>query len=125
MMDNTRNQPVIRYGLGILGVAVLLAVSQAVWAQAGPVTDDNIVERITTMKTPADHQAIATYYQTKVAAEAADVKRHEAMVKVYGGNGMKTMNRHCDLLLQTARQRQAEYESLAKEHADMAAAAAK
>jgi hypothetical protein len=119
MMHNTRNQPVIRYGLGIVGVAVLLAVSQAVWAQAGPVTDDTIVERITTMKTPADHQAIAAYYQTKAAAAAVEVTRHEAMVKAYGGN------RHCDQLLWTARQRNTEYESLAKEHADMAAAAAK
>ena len=46
MMHNTRNQPVIRYGLGIVGVAVLLAVSQAVWSQAGPVTDDNIFSRL-------------------------------------------------------------------------------
>ncbi|MBI1818116.1 MAG: hypothetical protein HYR72_24310 [Deltaproteobacteria bacterium] len=115
----------VRYGLGALGLAGLLSVGQAAWAQATPVTDDNIVERITTMKTPAEHQAIAAYYQTKAAAASAEVARHEAMVKAYGGTGMKTMNRHCDLLYQTALQEKTEYESLAKDHADMAASAAK
>lgn len=123
-MVTTRSRQVVRYGVGALGLLALLTISPAMraWAQAaGPVTDANVVERITTMKTPADHQAIAAYYQAK--ADATDVKLHEAMVKAYGGSGMKTMNRHCELLLQTARQQKAEYESLAKEHADMAAAA--
>jgi len=117
-MNITRSWPAIRYGLAIFGVAISLAVRHAAWAEAGSVTDDNVVERITTMKTPTDHEAIAEYYRTKAAAAAADTTRHEAMMKSYGGNGMKTMNRHCDLLIQTARQQQAEYESLAKAHAE-------
>jgi len=122
---STSNHKLIRYGLGILGLTVLLGASQPIWAQAGPVTDDTITERIATMKTPADQQAIAAYYQTKADASAAEVKRHEAMIKAYGGHGGKTMNKHCELLLSTARQQEVQYKVLAKEHAEMAAKAAK
>ena len=98
--------------------------SELLWAQsAGPVTDDNIVERISQAKTPAEHEAIAAYYNAEAATAAAKVKEHEAMVKAYGGSGMKTMNRHCEQLLQTYRSQQKDVETLAKEHADMAAKA--
>ena len=126
-MKTTTHGTVIRHGLGVVGLLLLLTANPvaSAWAQSGPVTDDNIVERVTMMKTPADHQAIAAYYQVQATAAAGEVKRHEAMVKAYGGNGMKAMNSHCEILLQAARQEQAQDEALAKEHADMAIAAAK
>ena len=109
----------------IIATLLLIPFAEGAWAQAGaagPVTDANIVERITTMKTAADHQAIATYYQGKAAEAAAKVKEHEEMLKAYGS---KTMDRHCQSLLQTYRTQKADFESLAKEHSEMAAAAAK
>ena len=115
----------VRYAYAAILAAFLLLLAGGAQAQAGaagPVTDDNIVERISTMKTAADHQAIAAYYQGKADAAAAKVKEHEAMVKAYKG---KTMDRHCESLLQTYRQQKADFENLAKDHSEMAAAAAK
>lgn len=116
---------VARYGLGVLGFVVLLTASPGwrAWAQAaGPVTDDNIVERIAQAKTPAEHEAIAAYYKAQATVAAAKVKEHEAMVKAYKS---KTMDRHCESLLQTYRAQEKDLMQLAKDHADMAAAAAK
>ena len=94
------------------------------WAQSsGPVTDENVTERIVQAKTPAEHEAIAAYYKAQAAVAAAKVKEHEAMVKAYGGHGAKTMNRHCEALLQTYRAQQKDLETLAKDHEEMAKAA--
>ena len=70
---------IIGYGWGALGILFLLTAipGARVWAQsAGTVTDSNIVERITLAKTPADHEAIATYYKGEAASAAAEVTRH-------------------------------------------------
>ncbi len=110
---------------GALSVFVLLTASPVwrAWAQAaGPVTDENVVERIAQAKTPAEHEAIAAYYKAQAAVAASKVKEHEAMVKAYSS---KTMNRHCESLLQTYRAQQKDLEALAKDHEDMAKAAAK
>lgn len=128
MMTTAYRARSIGGGFGVLGILVLLTANPGarVWAQsAGTVTDGNVVERITKAKTPADHEAIAAYYKGEAAAAATKVKEHDEMVKAYGGNGAKTMNRHCESLLQTYRGQQKDLEALAKDHADMAIAAAK
>jgi hypothetical protein len=111
-------------GYGLLAGLLALPVGSRAWAQAGPVTDSNIAERVAQMKTPAEHQAIAAYYQSKAAAASAEVARHQAMLKGYEnlGNPAKQMARHCTALMEAAQKEKAEYETLAKEHADMAAA---
>ena len=116
-----------RYARVAVLATFLLLIAGGAWAQAGaagPVTDANVVERIAQAKTPAEHQAIALYYKAQAADAAAKVKEHEAMVKAYGGTGSKTMNRHCETLLKTYRAQQKDLEGLAKDHEDMAAAAA-
>ncbi len=120
----------IGYSLGVVGLVALTSIgsgSAALAQGAGPVTDANVVERVVNMKTPADHTAIADYYQAKAATAATEVTRHEAMVKSYEnmGNPAKQMAAHCGRLLDAAKKEHAEYESLAKDHAAMAAAAKK
>jgi hypothetical protein len=112
-------------------VAVLLAVfllfGSAVQA-AGPVTEDNIGDRITAAKSANDHQAIATFFRAKAAASGEEAKRHEKMSAEYAAlssyNSM-IMRDHCKPLIESNRKAQESYEALASDHEKLAKEAAR
>jgi hypothetical protein len=60
------------------GLVLLAAASQFITtagAQPAAVTEDNLSQMIASAKTPADHQAIAAYYEQ----QAADAKKKAAL----------------------------------------------
>lgn len=113
---------------------VLMALAFAAWcsvatvALAEEVTDQNVAERIATMKTPQDHEAIAAFFKGKASAEAAAVKEHEAMLaswkKSTAGRSLITMTNHCESAIAAHKKLQKDYEALAAEHEEMAKEAA-
>jgi hypothetical protein len=79
-------------------------------------------------KTPADHEAIAAYYDAEAKAAQAMVEHHRAMAGAYaknqkpaGSKGVRssvyrTMPRHCDDLIKSYKSAAHEYEAMAAAH---------
>jgi hypothetical protein len=114
---------VVRVVAAILVVALVSLVGVA----APALTAEDLPEAIANAKTPADHEAIAAYYDEE-AKEAREVaKRHQQMGAAYekappappkaGGGHVfhRNMTEHCDKVA-------AKYEESAKELEAMAAA---
>ena len=100
-------------------------------AQQAAVTEDNLDQAIANAKTPADHEAIAAYYDQ----EAADAKKkadlHRRWAQAYRKSGLASrpvgmhgMGNDCDNLAAMWDQIAADTEKLAKEHHEMAKKAA-
>ena len=126
--QGTRRRVLVRSGI-LAGISLLLLATSP-WpiqaAQAGPVTGDNVAQRVATAKTAEDHEALAAYYRAQAADKAGQVKRHEAMLKSYenvAGTSKEVMRNHCQMLLQSYRRQQEEYEALAQEHERLAKSA--
>jgi hypothetical protein len=83
-------------------------------------------------KTPADHEAIAAYYDAEAKAASAAVEQHRAMATAYakpvkpaGGKGTRlsvyrTMPGHCDDLVKDYKAAAHQYEKMAAEHRKIA-----
>jgi len=97
------------------GVATIKAV-----AQSPPVTDDNLAQSIQNAKTPADHEAIAAYYDE----EAAEAEKKAALHRRSASNlkpvGMANM---CNNLAGYWDNVAAQDKDLASAHRKMAKAA--
>jgi hypothetical protein len=52
-------------------------------AQQPPVTKDNVTQMITDARTPADHKAIAGFYQQEAADEKKTAELHQSMADTY------------------------------------------
>jgi hypothetical protein len=125
--------PSVGYGNGGKAMTILRVIFVVVAVCLGGLTsahaldESDIQAAIENAKTPADHEAIAAYFdeQAKEARETAT--RHQKMGAVYkksppgppkGGGGPalhKTMGDHCDSVA-------AKYEQAAKDYEAMAAA---
>jgi hypothetical protein len=82
---------------------------------------------IATAKTPAEHQRIAQYYQTKAQDYLAQSKEHEAMAAAYKANSSMSTNKnrastisHCEYFAQTFKDLAAKSQELAQLHDQMA-----
>jgi hypothetical protein len=83
---------------------------------------------IANAKTPADHEAIAAYYDAQAKAAREKVEQHRAMASAYKGHpapaGSKTthsgvfssMPSHCDDLVKMNESARKEYEAMAAAH---------
>jgi hypothetical protein len=107
--------------LGLGGLVVPAA------GNAEPVTWKDLGQRLEGAQTAADHEAIADFYKAQAALAGEQVKNHECMMKSYGAAPYKSphrpadwMRNHCENLIKTYRDQQAEYESLADVHTEMA-----
>ena len=106
-----------------LGIASALPGMWATPARAG-----DIDAQIAAAKTPADHEAIAAWYDTQ-AKEAQDkAAEHQKMGDAYkqGGGALahKTnFHQHCEALVKSYTAEAKEYRALAAEHRAMAKAA--
>ena len=103
------------FGLGM----VRLAEAQ----DAGPVTEQNVTQRISTAKTAADHQALAAYFKAQAATAAQKVKDHQAMLasfKKIGGKPGQVWESHCQSLIKTYGTQAKDYEKLADEQDTLA-----
>ena len=115
---------------GFLAALAFTALSSlAVAAIADEVNEQNVAERIATMKTAQDHEAIAAFFKSQAAAEGEKVAEHKAMLaswkKSVSGRSLTHMTRHCEDALAAHQKLQKDYEALAAAHEKMAKEAAK
>lgn len=85
------------------GLILLAAASLPTFragAQETVVTDDNLDQALASAKTPADHEAIAAYYDQEAASNYAKAKLHHAVHHNYERFRSKPpdMGPHCDEL---------------------------
>ena len=114
----------LAFGLFLLA-AVALPTTRAV-AQQGAVTAGNINEMISNAKTPAEHEAIASYYDQEAADARKNAELHHHSAETY--RTMRTekpagMANMCDAIAADFDKAAAEAEKLAKSHREMAKAA--
>jgi plasmid stabilization system protein ParE len=117
----TRITTLLAAGLVLLAAAALPTVRAG--AQQPAVTDDNLDQMIASAKAPADHEAIAAYYE-KEAADAkgkADLHRRAAesyrKLNLTKPPGMANM---CDRVVGMWDKLAADASKLAKDHHEMA-----
>ncbi len=104
----------------VLLAATTLPVMRAV-AQETIVTDDNLDQMIENAKTPADHEAIAKYYDQQAAKHDEEAKLHQEQVKAYATNPrLSTMQMHCSRLIEFSKEAAKEDRQLAHDHRMMA-----
>ncbi len=105
----------------ILLAATALPVMQAAAQQQTVVTDDNLDQAIASAKTPADHEAIATYYDKEAAENEAKAKLHHSTHHAYETFRMKPpdMGTHCDALAKSYQRAADQDKALAAEHRAM------
>lgn len=104
----------------VLGVGALGYLSVGL-AEEGK----NIEQMIATAKTPADHEAIAAYYDKEARDAHEKHIKHQKMEEFYQKNpalNKSGFSTHCDLIASNYDKTAKEYEALAKLHRDMAKA---
>lgn len=117
---------------GITAWALTLAVAAALAAapaqRAVAADDADIAAKIAAAKTPADHDAIAAYYEAQAADLRAKIEMHKKMgadYKKLPHNNKVHFDKHCDALIRDYTAAAKEYDALAKAHHEMAKQAAK
>jgi hypothetical protein len=108
----------VRITLALLAlIAALYLPTQRIGAQQAEKFD--IEKAIAGAKTPADHEAIASYYDKESAAAKAKAAEHTKMAVTYRhfalGKSQSQMESHCQQLVRN-------YESIATDNAALAAA---
>jgi hypothetical protein len=110
----------------LLGLLILTAQGGSL-ALAESITSENIAQRITDAKTPADHEAIAAYYRSQAAEADTKIKVHEKMKQSYrafdkSAHYERWHRWYCDSLINLSRTAKNDYEALAEEHEHIAEA---
>lgn len=104
------------------GLLVLAVAHQPAWA--ADVNDANAFERSATAATPADHEALVTYFRGKADTAGKEAEMHEKMLiaaqGAAGGKNYAAMQPHCKELIRANREAQKSYEGLANLHAELA-----
>lgn len=111
----------IRVGVLTLAMAAALAAGPASRAIAADTAD--IEAKITAAKTPADHEAIAAYYDQQAAEVRTKIDEHKKMAVDYKKlphNSKVHFDQHCDALSRDYAAAAKEYDALAKAHRQMA-----
>jgi hypothetical protein len=103
-------------GLVLLAAIALPAIGAHAQQQA--VTDGNLAQMIADAKTPADHEAIAEYYDKEAAADDAKAKLHHAVHHEYEKFHLKPpeMVEHCDELAESFQRAAEQDRALAAAH---------
>jgi hypothetical protein len=118
-----------RVWASILGAAALtLVVGTTLTTAALAVDDGDVMEKVQSARTPADHEAIAAYYDGKAAAATKDAAYHRQMGQSYkglaGGASGKgyasAMPQHCEAIAKAADSEAEQYKAMAKAHRDLA-----
>jgi hypothetical protein len=104
-------------------VMLVLAVSAlGYWSVGSAQEGKNIEQMIAGAKTPADHEAVAAYYDKEAKDAHEKHTKHQKMEEFYQKN--PTLNKsgfstHCDLIASNYDKTAKEYEALAKLHREM------
>lgn len=122
-MTSTAGSKLARHGKHVL-VAALAAALVVGWAataaRAETITDANVAAAVAAAKTPADHQALATFFTSKAEAAQASVEMHEKMATAFSGKARSVMAAHCMGIAKADKQQVKDYTALAKEQAALA-----
>ena len=113
-------------GLVLLAAASLPSIRAG--AQPAAITDDNLDQMIASAKAPADHEAIAAYYEQQAADAKKKADLHRSTAETYRKLRMGKpvdMARMCDGIAAMWDKIAAGDSKLAKAHEQMAKAAAK
>jgi hypothetical protein len=112
---------ILRAACLVLLAGTTLSVARAA-AQQQAVTADNLDQMISSAKTPADHEAIAQYYDKEAAVNDEKAKIHHATHHTYADFKIKPpdMGPHCDELAKNYEKAAAEDKALAAAHRAMA-----
>jgi hypothetical protein len=112
---------------GILLLAAVTLPTFRAGAQETVVTDDNLDQAVANAKTPADHEAIAAYYEKEAADNEAKAKLHHSNHKTYeryppfrGLKAAPNMASHCDGLGKYFHEAAEQDKALAVGHREMA-----
>jgi hypothetical protein len=91
-------------------------------AQQEVVSDDNLDQMIENAKTPADHEALAAYYDQEAAANEEKAKIHHGTHHAYERFKIKPpdMGPHCDALAKYYQRVANEDKALAAGHRELA-----
>jgi hypothetical protein len=115
----------VRVTLVILAlVAVLSLTTQHGWAQEAAKFD--LEKAITGARTPADHEAIASYYDREATAAKAKAEEHRRLAETYrtlavsGRTPLQPMGMHCQQLAEIYERAAADNAALATAHRQMA-----
>jgi hypothetical protein len=109
-------------------VAAFYLPTQRVGAQQAEKFD--LEKAITGAKTPADHEAIASYYDKESATAKDKAAEHRKLAQTYrtlavsGRGGLHPMENHCQQLARTYESAAADNAALAEAHRQMAQEAA-
>jgi hypothetical protein len=83
-----------------------------------------IQQQIEAARTPADHEALATYYVKEAAAARRQAEDHRKMGKAYtsfpGGRGGGSWSAHCNAQAASYEDIAKRYDAMAAEHRQMA-----
>jgi hypothetical protein len=108
-------------------VVVFMIIGALGYSPVGSAEEGKSVEQmITEAKTPADHEAIAAYYEKEAQAAHAKHAEHQRMEEFYKKNpalNKSGFGAHCDIIAANYDKTAKEYEALAKLHRDMAKSA--
>lgn len=108
-----------------VGIAVLTLLGFGFWPTAAAQEGKNVMQMIAEAKTPADHQAIATWYEVESKAAHQKQAQHEQMKASYQSRypiKRAAMVPHCESLIKKYGEMADEYAALAQLHKDMATA---
>ena len=119
-----------RARVSMLGAAALTLVAGTTLTTAALAVDDgDVMTKVQSAKTAADHEAIAAYYDGKAAAATKDASYHRQMGQSYkglaGGAAGKgyaasAMPQHCEAIAKAADSEAEQYRAMAKAHRDLA-----
>ena len=107
-------------------IVVLALFGLGFWPTVAAQEGKGIMQMIAEAKTPADHEAIATWYEVESKAAHQKQAQHEQMKASYQSRypiKRAAMVPHCESLIKKYGEMAEEYTALAKLHKDMATAA--
>jgi hypothetical protein len=115
----------------ILGAALLMAVGVVLPTTHGVAADMDIVEKLKSAKTAADHEAIADYYEGEAASAKKKADLHRKMADTYTaggssigkGSGPVPLPQHCQNLAKGFDEEASHYTSMAQTHRQLAKSA--
>ena len=109
-----------------LGLSLAAALVLAGCASGPPATPPEVIQRIDTARTRADHESLAAYYVQQAGKARDSAAEHRKMATRYSGQasiGQKgpSMAAHCNAVVQSAESMATSYDAMAASHREMAA----
>lgn len=105
-------------GMALLAVGIVVAAPRSQVSVAGAA---DVEEMISSAKTPADHEAIAAYYDGEAKEARQKVEEHRKMGAAYKKEGGSLLHKthfdeHCASLVRSFTMEAKEYDALAAAH---------